>query len=305
MALKVLLAGSRGLVGRAIYSELLSQNYDVNIFNPDKDLRKMSNIIETLKVTQPDILVIAAAKVGGIISNTTSPGEFIYDNLMIQCNLIHGVIEAGLASKCKIIFLGSSCAYPVLSRAIKEEDLLSGPLESTNKAYAVAKIAGIEMCSAYNTQYGLQSLVLMPCNIYGIGDHFEPGRGHVLASLVKKFCDAEKSGNEEVILWGDGTPRREFMHANDLAKAVIFFMDKFSGHQVLNIGNSVDYTIDELANKIKTYANFNGKHIYDTSKPNGVHQKLLDSSKMLSMGFTPTISLDTGIQEMIRMYRQL
>jgi GDP-L-fucose synthase len=276
------------------------------------DLTDQSAVCLFLEREQPEIVVLAAAKVGGILANSTCPGEFIYENLMIQSNIIHWSRKIGVK---RLLFLGSSCIYPKLApQPMKEEYLLTGPLESTNDAYAVAKIAGIKMCESYNQQFGTSYLSVMPTNLYGPGDNFDLEQSHVLPALIRKFHEARESNAPEVVVWGTGSPRREFLHVDDMADACLHFLglpDTKYGELVknlkpclINIGMGKDITIKELAELIKEIVGFEGKMVYDTSKPDGTPQKLLDISRADALGWKAKISLRQGIAETYGWYRE-
>jgi GDP-L-fucose synthase len=264
------------------------------------DLRDSKFVEKWFETHRPDYVILAAAKVGGILANRDHKAEFIYDNLMIQTNVIHNAWKFGCR---KLLFLGSSCIYPRdAPNPIQESSLLSGPLESTNSAYAVAKIAGIEMCRAYREQYGFNAIAVMPTNLYGPNDNYDPQNSHVFASLIRKFSDAVKNHDDFVELWGDGTPRREFMHVDDLASACLFLMNTYDAADIVNIGSGTDIRIADLAEEIRRISKFDGQIRWDTSKPNGTMQKLMDSSRLYAMGWAPRIGLEEGIRKSLEDY---
>ncbi len=301
---KIFISGHNGMVGSSIYRHLKQMNFQ-NLIVSDKsqlDLLNQQSTFSFLEKEKPEIIIIAAAKVGGINANLTYPGDFIYQNLQIQNNLIHGAFLSGVK---KIIFLGSSCIYPAqCPQPMKEEYLLTGPLEKSNEGYALAKISGLKMLEFYNKQYGLNSISFMPCNLYGPNDSFDLNNSHVLSALVKKIVDAKKSNNQSVIVWGSGNARREFMHVDDLAKAIIYFDNNFENNSFINIGWGEDISINELAHLIAKIANYEGEFIWDTSKPDGMMKKCMDVSIMKNLGFEPSISLENGIKQMIEIYKQ-
>jgi GDP-L-fucose synthase len=302
---RILVLGSGGLVGGAIVKKLQSKGYS-NLLLPkrkDLDLIMQKDVLNYFTATQPEYVFLAAAKVGGIMANSTQPAEFIYQNLMVQSNVIH---VSAVSNVEKLLFLGSSCIYPKqCPQPIKEDYLLSGHLESTNKAYAVAKIAGLAMCQAYRQQYGFNAISAMPCNLYGPGDNFDLVGSHVLPALLRKFHEAKPDGN--VVVWGTGSPYREFLYIDDLADALYFLMLNYDEPELINVGSGKDLTIKELALLIQEITGHTGEVIWDTSKPNGTPRKILDISKVKSLGWTPHIQLWDGIRETYTWYlsRQL
>lgn len=301
---KIYIAGHNGMVGSAIKRNLTAAGY-VNIITrelEELDLRNQSQVEKFFIIENPDVVIIAAAKVGGILANNTYRAEFIYDNLMIETNLIHASYKYGAG---KVVFLGSSCIYPKLARQpIKEEELLNGYLEFTNEPYAIAKIAGIKMCESYYRQYGSNFISIMPCNLYGPNDNFNPETSHVLPALIRKFHEAAISYpmQEEVVVWGTGKPEREFLYVDDLADAVRFLMEKVNAADIyekgishINAGYGKDVTIARLAEIVADVAGFKGKIIYDTAKPDGTPKKLMDSSRINSLGWQPKVILEEGI----------
>lgn len=300
---KIYVAGHKGMVGSAVLKELIKNNY-TNIMtrtSTELDLTDQSAVSRFFMAEKPEYVVLAAAKVGGINANIKYPAKFLYENLMIQNNIIH---NAYLNGTKKLLFLGSSCIYPCDCRQpMREEDLLTGKLEPTNEGYALAKIAGLKLVEFYYRQYGFESVSLMPCNLYGPNDSFDLENSHVLSALVKRFTDITAAGQNKIVLWGSGTARREFMHVNDLARAVLFFLINYSAVDFVNIGWGTDISIKELAVHIANKTGFRGNIVWDTSKPDGMKQKLLDISLMKNIGFVPKISLAEGIDEMITIYK--
>ena len=293
---KIYVAGHRGLAGSAIVRALQTQGCNNLVLrtHSELDLCNQQAVNAFFAEEKPEYVFLAAAKVGGIHANDTYPAEFIRDNLLIQAN----VIDAAYRNDCKkLLFLGSSCIYPRdCPQPIKEEYLLTGPLEETNQWYAIAKIAGIKMCQAYRKQYGFDAISAMPTNLYGLGDNFHPENSHVLPALIRRFHEAKEAGATEVTVWGTGTVKREFLFVEDLAYASIFMMQKYSGHSILNIGYGCDSTIRELAKAVAAVVDFKGNIVFDTNKPDGTPQKLLDSSKLSDMGWKPEINLSVGLK---------
>ncbi len=292
---KIFVAGHRGMVGSAIVRTLKSMGFENLLLKTSKelDLRNQHSVNEFFKTVHPDYVFLAAAKVGGIKANSTYPAEFLYDNLMIQNNVIH---SSYLHKVTKLLFLGSSCIYPKMApQPLKEEYLLTGPLEPTNDAYAIAKIAGIKMCEAYRTQYGCNFISAMPTNLYGPNDNYDLQNSHVLPALIRKFHEAKEQGKATVEIWGTGTPKREFLHVDDLAEACIFLMERYNDMLFINIGSGSDIDIKSLALMIKNIVDFSGSLHFDSTKPDGTPRKLMDSSKLASLGFEPKIGLKEGI----------
>jgi GDP-L-fucose synthase len=294
---KIYVAGHNGMVGSAIDRLLKKKGY-TNLIKKTSSELDLRNQIETdnfFKDHKPEYVFLAAAKVGGILANNNYKADFLYDNLMIEANIIHAAANSGVR---KLLFLGSSCIYPKLApQPIKEEYLLTGELESTNDAYAIAKIAGIKLCEAYRTQYGTNFISIMPTNLYGIGDNYHPQNSHVLPALIRKFHEAKFKNYDKVTIWGTGTPRREFLFADDLADACFFLMENYDEKEILNVGSGTDYMISELAEIIKDIIGYEGEIIYDHSKPDGTPRKLLDSSRIYTLGWKPVTELKEGIQQ--------
>jgi GDP-L-fucose synthase len=296
---KIYLAGHRGLVGSALKRKLKSEGYTNLIFRTHKelDLSNQQAVNEFFEQERPEYVFLAAAKVGGILANSIYPAEFIYENLMIESNVIHASYIYGVK---KLLFLGSSCIYPKLApQPLKEGYILTGPLEETNEAYAVAKIAGIRLCKHYNQQYGTNFISVMPTNLYGPNDNFNLETSHVMPALIRKFHEAKVNNEFEVAVWGTGKPRREFLYVDDMADACVYLMEKFDSSEIeefVNIGVGKDITIGELAELIKEIVGFKGKIIKDISKPDGTPQKLLDVTKLNSLGWKASIQLKEGIE---------
>ena len=294
---KIYIAGHTGLVGSALTRNLQAQGYNNLIYRTieEFDLTRQSAVEKFFETEKPDVVFLAAAKVGGIHANQTYPADFIYINLQIQNNIIHNTYRVGVKKLC---FLGSSCIYPRLApQPLKESYLLDGKLEPTNEPYAIAKIAGIKMCQAYNRQYGTHYISVMPTNLFGINDNFDLQTSHVLPALIRKFIDAKKSNAPTVTIWGTGTPRREFLFVDDMADACIYLMNNYDGNEFVNIGKGEDATILEAATIIKEEVGFAGSLIFDTSKPDGTPQKLLDVSKLHSLGWKAKTSFREGIRK--------
>jgi GDP-L-fucose synthase len=300
-ARRIWVAGHKGMVGSAI-TRYLTQRGD-KVLKADRavvDLRNQVAVETWLKQNRPHSIVFAAAKVGGIYANNTFPADFIYDNLAIETNVIHSAHMAGVD---RFVFLGSSCIYPKLApQPIREEALLTGPLEPTNEWYAIAKIAGIKLCQAYRKQYGRRYISVMPCNLYGPGDNFDPMTSHVLPGLIRKFHEAKVDGRSEVIVWGTGTPLREFLHVDDLARAVVLCLDKYDEYEHVNCGPACDISISNLAEIVARVVRYSGKIVFDTTKPDGTPRKLMDSRRISALGWKPEISLEDGIARTYRWY---
>ncbi|MGN6617833.1 MAG: GDP-L-fucose synthase family protein [Ilyomonas sp.] len=293
---KIYIAGHTGMVGSALLKALKSKGYRniITVLSSELDLRDQQATEHFFEKEKPDYVFIAAAKVGGILANYTFRADFIYDNLMIAANIIHAAYKFDVK---KLLFLGSSCIYPKAApQPIKEEYLLSGPLEVTNEPYAIAKIAGIKLCEAYNDQYNCNYISVMPTNLYGFGDNYHYTNSHVLPALIQRFHEAKLNKSPEVVVWGTGTPKREFLFADDLADACIFLMNTYNGTEIVNIGTGVDVSIAELADLIKNIIGYEGVVLFDTSKPDGTYRKLLDVSRLHALGWQHTVSLNEGIK---------
>ena len=303
---KIYVAGHRGLVGSALRRKLESKGYANLIFRThgELDLANQQEVNEFFEQEKPEYIFLAAAKVGGILANSTYPAEFIYENLMIESNIIHAAYKYGVK---KLLFLGSSCIYPKLApQPLKEEYLLTGLLEETNEAYAIAKIAGIRLCKHYNQQYGTNFISVMPTNLYGPNDNFDLETSHVMPALIRKFHEAKVNNEPEVVVWGTGKPIREFMHVDDMADACVYLMENFNSNEIgefVNIGVGKDIKIGELSELIKKIVGFKGKIKKDTSKPDGTPQKLLDVTKLNSLGWKAKISLKDGIEQTYDWYQ--
>ena len=299
---RIFVAGSRGLVGSAIVRALQSKGYEqlLTTSRAELDLTNQTAVNEFFSMHRPTHVFLAAAKVGGIHANNTWPADFIQSNLVIQ----NYVIDAALQHKVqKLLFLGSSCIYPKMApQPIKEEYLLTGPLEPTNEWYAIAKIAGIKMCQAYRRQYGMNAISLMPTNLYGPGDNFDLETSHVLPAMMRKFHEAKLSGAKAVSIWGTGKPRREFLHVDDLADASVHLMESYDDENIVNVGCGEDISIGDLAALISEVVGFSGEIVYDTSKPDGTPRKLLDVSRLNSLGWQPSISLKNGVSDTYRWF---
>ena len=294
---KIYIAGHRGMVGSAINRKLQAEGFSNLILktSAELDLRKQQAVQNFFSAEKPDYVFLAAAKVGGIMANNTFRGEFLYENLMIQNNVIHSSWLNGVK---KLIFLGSSCIYPKMApQPLKEEYLLTGELEPTNEPYAIAKIAGIKLCDAYRSQYGCNYISVMPTNLYGPNDNYDLNNSHVFPALIRKFHEAKVSGASSVTLWGTGKPRREFLHADDLASACFYLMQNYNEAGLLNIGTGEDIEIGELALLIKKIVGFEGEIIHDLSKPDGTPRKLMDVSKLHNFGWKHSIGLEEGIRK--------
>ena len=299
---KIYVAGHRGMVGSAIMRLLEKEGYTnmLTVSSKEIDLRDTQSVAHFFEDQKPEYVFLAAAKVGGIIANSTYKADFIYDNLMIQNNVIHQSYRAGVK---KLMFFGSSCVYPKLApQPIKEEYLLSGLLEPTNEPYAIAKIAGIKMCDAYRAQYACNFISVMPTNLYGPNDNYDLTTSHVLPALLRKFHDAKNLMQPEVIIWGSGKPLREFLHADDLANACYFLMQHYNEPGLINIGMGNDISIYDLALLVKEIVGYEGKIMADSSKPDGTPRKLMDISKLSTLGWKATISLEDGIRQVYNEY---
>jgi GDP-L-fucose synthase len=293
---KIFVAGHRGLVGSAICRELSRSGYRAVLTRTraELDLLDSAAVDRFYADAKPTHVVVAAAKVGGILANNTQPAAFLWENLQLQANLIHGAWKHGVT---KLLFLGSSCIYPKLApQPLKEEYLLTGPLEPTNEWYAVAKIAGIKLCQAYRRQYGCDFISAMPTNMYGPGDNYDLQASHVLPALIRKFHEAKVRGDRQVTCWGSGTPWREFLHSDDLARALVLLLDRYSEEQFINVGSGSEITIRQLAELVGAIVGFPGEIAWDAAKPDGTPRKLMDNSRLLALGWRPQIDLPAGIR---------
>lgn len=301
---KIFVAGHKGLVGSAIVRRLESEGYTNLLLRTraELDLLDARQVEQFFAKEKPEYVFVAAAKVGGILANSTYPADFIHENITIQNNIIH---QAHTNKAVKLLFLGSSCIYPKMApQPIKEEYLLSGYLEETNKAYAIAKIAGIVQCQSYNKQYGTNFISLMPTNLYGENDNFHPDSSHVIPALIGKFHAAKKSGASEVTLWGTGSAKREFLHVNDLASAAVFLMNNYNSGEIINVGTGEDVSIKELAEQIQSIVDFKGSIVWDSTKPDGTPRKLLDVGKLQELGWKHSVPLKEGLEKTYDWYKE-
>jgi len=298
---RIWVAGHTGMVGSAVARCLARDGAEVlTIGHAARDLRDQAATLAWLQQNRPDAIVLAAAKVGGIYANDAYPADFIYENLAIEMSVIHAAHLAGID---RLVFLGSSCIYPKFApQPIKEDALLSGELEPTNEWYAVAKIAGIKLCQAYRKQHGRRYISVMPCNLYGPGDNFDPLTSHAMAALIRRFHEAKLAERPEVVVWGTGKPLREFLHVDDLARAVAFLLDKYDGYEHINCGAGSDVSIAALAEIIAGVVDYRGKIVFDPTKPDGTPRKLMDSSRIAALGWKPQITLQDGIAATYRWY---
>jgi len=298
---RVWIAGHRGMVGSALVRQLEQENCTVLTVGRDKlDLKDAGAVKTWMQANAPQTVVLAAAKVGGIVANDSWPADFLYDNLAIENAVIHGAFETKVE---KLLFLGSSCIYPKFAdQPIREDALLTGPLEPTNEWYAIAKIAGIKLTQAYRRQHGCDFISAMPTNLYGPGDNFDLTSSHVIPALLRKAHEAKHAGAGTMTIWGTGTPRREFLHVDDCAAALIFLLKNYSGDSHVNVGSGTDVTIDELARSVMQAVGFDGVLTHDTSKPDGTPRKLMSNEKLAAMGWTPRISLQEGLQSTYRWF---
>ena len=301
---KIYVAGHRGMVGSAIVRKLEQEGYKNIVVrgSGELDLRNQQNVNDFFEQEKPTYVFLAAAKVGGIVANNSYRADFLYDNLMIQNNIIHAACQHKVN---KLLFLGSSCIYPKLApQPLKEEYLLTGLLEHTNEPYAIAKIAGIKLCDAYRDQYGCNFISVMPTNLYGPNDNYDLNNSHVLPALIRKFHEAKIRGEQSVTIWGSGTPRREFLHVNDLADACFFLMRQYNEPGLINVGIGEDITINELALLVKEIVGYNGAIMHDTTKPDGTPRKLMDVSRLHAMGWKAKIGLREGIEDVYREFEK-
>lgn len=301
---KIFIAGHRGLVGSAIVRKLQSQGYHnlVTVPKSSLDLRKQDDVADWFKFTKPEYIFLAAAKVGGIAYNAEVPAEFMYDNLMIQTNVINSSYQTGAK---KLLFLGSACIYPkVTPQPIKEEYLLTAPLEPTNEAYALAKIAGLRMCQHYRKQFGFNAISLMPANLYGPNDNFNPEQCHVIPGLIRKFHNAKVKGHDAITAWGDGSPTREFLHCDDLADACVFLMNNYDEGEHINVGSDVEITIKELSEIIQKEVGFEGRIFWDVTLPNGTPRRKMDNTRLFDMGWKPKIGFNEGLKSTVKWFME-
>jgi GDP-L-fucose synthase len=301
---RIYVAGHRGLVGSAIVRKLKDLGYTKIIVDNrgELDLRHQQSSYNFISLYNPEYVFLAAAKVGGINYNKSHPADFIYDNLSIQNNVINSSYQLGVK---KLLFLGSSCIYPkICEQPIKESELLASPLEPTNEAYAIAKIAGLKMCQMYTNQYGFETVSAMPANLYGRNDNFNSEQSHVIPAMIKKFMDAIWHGQKEVVFFGDGSPIRDFMYVDDLADACVFLMNNYDDPNHINVGSGLDVSIKYLAQAISSIIGYDGEILWDESKPNGSPRRTLDTSKMDALGWYPKTSLIQGLERTIKWYRE-
>ena len=299
---RIYVAGHLGLVGSAIYRLLKKRGFENLITRTHSELELMDAVAvqNFFEETKPEFVFLAAAKVGGIHANSTYPADFMRENLVVQTNVIHESWRNGVE---KLMFLGSSCIYPKLCpQPISEESLLTGELEPTNEAYALAKIAGIKTCQSYNQQYGTNFISAMPTNLYGINDNFHPENSHVLPALIRRFHEAKLADSESISIWGTGNPRREFLHSDDLADAVLFLMENYNDSEIVNVGCGEDQTIRALAETICEVVGYSGSLAFDSTRPDGTPQKVLDISKIRALGWTPEIPLKKGLEQVYQWY---
>jgi GDP-L-fucose synthase len=301
---KIFVAGHKGLVGSAIVRKLQAEGY-TNIIartRHELDLTNQEAVSIFFKRQKPEYVFLAAAKVGGISYNAKVPADFMYENLMIQTNVINSAYLNGCK---KLLYLGSACIYPKITpQPIKEEYLLTAPLEPTNEGYALAKIAGLRMCQYYKKQYGFNAISVMPANLYGINDNFNPERGHVIPGMINKFLAAKENGDPSITCWGDGSPTREFLYVDDMADACTFLMHNYDGDEFLNVGSDTEIKIKDLANIIKKSIGYTGKIVWDKSLPNGTPRRKMDNTKLFDLGWKPSVSFDDGLKRTVEWYLQ-
>ncbi|GAB5430327.1 MAG: GDP-L-fucose synthase [Devosia indica] len=298
---RVYVAGHRGMVGSAVVRRLATEGCEVITAGRDVvDLKRQAEVEVFMRDAKPDAIVMAAAKVGGILANDTYPADFLYDNLIIEANVTQAAFENGIS---KMLFLGSSCIYPKMAeQPITEDALLTGPLEPTNEWYAIAKIAGIKLGQAYRKQHGCDFISAMPTNLYGPGDNFDLNSSHVMPALVRKAHEAKLRGDKQIVVWGTGTPRREFLHADDCADALVFLLKSYSGHEHVNVGSGEDISILELTKLVCEVVGFKGEIVHDLSKPDGTLRKLMSADRLREMGWAPRIGLREGIESTYRWF---
>ena len=303
METRIYIAGHAGMAGSAILRRLQEYGYSNFVLRTsirELDLTIQNDVDDFFAKEKPDCVILAAAKVGGIMANIQEPATFLYDNLMIQSNVINASYRNGVN---KLLFLGSSCIYPRLApQPMKEEYLLDGKVEPTNEGYAIAKIAGIKLCEMYNRQYGTDYISVMPCNLYGYGDNFDPIRSHVVPATIRKFHEAKMNESPEVVMWGSGNARRELMFSDDMADACVYLLQKYSGNEFFNIGTGIDYSIRELAEMAKQVVGYKGNIVYDASKPDGMPQKLMDVTKLKDAGWVYKTELEEGLIKTYQWY---
>jgi GDP-L-fucose synthase len=302
---KIFVTGHRGMVGSA-FKRKLGEAGHTNLLTASRselDLRDQSSTLAFFREHRPNVVIHAAAKVGGIEANRRNPAEFLYDNLAMQNNVFDGARTVGVE---KLLFIASSCMYPrECPQPMKEEYLLTGPLEPTNEAYAIAKIAGMKQCQYYAQQYGMNAICAIPCNIYGPGDSFDLATSHVLSALVRRFSEAQEKDAKEIVLWGTGNARREFLHSDDAADALLLLLERWDSPEPINVGSGTDVTIRELAALVADQVGYKGRIAWDSSKPDGMPRKCVDISKISALGFQPNISLSEGVTQMVELYRSL
>lgn len=300
---RIYIAGHEGMLGGELYRELTSRGF-ANLLTASRnelDLRDGSAVRRFFAEHRPQYVFLAAGKVGGIKANMEAPADFLYDNLAIAASVIKASAEVGVR---KLLYVGSSCMYPrECPQPMREDSLLTGPLEPTNEGYAIAKIAGAKLCQTFREQYGLSAICPVPCNLYGPGDDFDPATSHVLAALVRKFCDAVERGENSVTLWGTGAARRELMHVRDAARALLFLMDEYNEADIVNVGTGKDHSIREIASIVKAATGFEGEVLFDATMPDGMPVKRLDVSKLESLGFKAQMDIQEGVGEMVALYR--
>lgn len=298
---RIFVAGHRGMVGAAVVRRLIGEGCEVLTASRDTlDLRQQQHVRDWLVRNKPEAVIIAAAKVGGILANETYPADFLYDNLIIEANLIEGAFRANVE---KLLFLGSSCIYPkYAAQPIVEDALLTGALEPTNECYAIAKIAGLKLCEAYRKQYGADYISAMPTNLYGPGDNFHLENSHVIPALLRKAHDAKERNEKDLTIWGSGTPRREFLHVDDCADAIVFLLKRYSDVQHVNVGSGEDMTVAELAQAVMDTVHLEGKLVFDRSKPDGTPRKLMSCEKLAALGWSPRINLRDGLANTYEWY---